>query len=60
MQKWELCRTLEEARRAKAARSTDIDRGEFTPLPKTMLHAYALDVERYQGTSRRGFRERIL
>jgi hypothetical protein len=26
-QRWESCRTLEEARRAKAARQTDIGRG---------------------------------
>ena len=28
-QKWESARTLDEARRAKAARTTDIERGEF-------------------------------
>jgi hypothetical protein len=28
-QRWESCRTLDEARRAKAARLTDIGRGDF-------------------------------
>ena len=33
-QRWESCRTLEEARRAKAARQTDIGRGEFEERSK--------------------------
>jgi integrase len=56
-QRWESCRTLDEARRAKAARSTDVARGEFSPLHRVTLREYALDwIERYQGTGRRGFR----
>src|ERR1700759_5157183 len=57
-QRWESCRTLEEARRAKAARQTDISRGEFDRRPQVTLHQYARDwIERYHGTGRRGFRE---
>jgi integrase len=57
-QKWESCRTLEEARRAKAARTTDIERGEFEQRSRVTLHEYAREwVERYQGRGRRGFRE---
>lgn len=57
-QKWESARTLEEARRAKAARVTDIGRGEFEEQSRVALHAYAREwVERYQGRGRRGFRE---
>jgi integrase len=58
VQRWESCRTLEEARRAKSARSTDIGRGEFQERSRVTLREYALDwIERYQGTGRRGFRE---
>jgi integrase len=57
-QRWESCRTLDEARRAKAARATDIGRGEFEERSRIALHEYAREwVERYQGTGRRGFRE---
>lgn len=57
-QRWESCRTLDEARRAKAARATDIRRGEFQDHSRTTLHDYAREwIERYQGTGRRGFRE---
>jgi integrase len=57
-QRWESCRTLEEARRAKSARSTDIARGEFEPRLRLTLREYALEwVERYQGRGRRGFRD---
>jgi len=57
-QRWESCRTLDEARRAKAARSTDIERGEHTERSRVTLHAYATEwIERYQGRGRRGFRE---
>jgi integrase len=58
-QRWgESCRTLEEARRAKAARTTDIERGEFEARSRVTLHEYAKDwIERYQGRGRRGFRE---
>jgi integrase len=57
-QRWESCRTLDEARRAKAARATDIERGEFEQRSRITLHEYAREwIERYQGTGRRGFRE---
>lgn len=57
-QRWESCRTLDEARRAKVARATDIGRGEFEERSRITLHEYAREwVERYQGTGRRGFRE---
>ena len=57
-QRWESCRTLDEARRAKAARATDIGRGEFEERSRITLHEYAHEwIERYQGTGRRGFRE---
>src|SRR5271156_1565987 len=57
-QRWESCRTLDEARRVKAARATDIERGEFEQHSRITLHEYASEwIERYQGTGRRGFRE---
>lgn len=57
-QRWESCRTLDEARRAKAARATDIGRGEFEERSRITLHEYAREwIERYQGTGRRGLRE---
>lgn len=57
-QHWESCRTLDEARRNKAARQTDLARGEFQEQSKITLHEYAREwVKRYQGTGRRGFRE---
>src|SRR5947209_14315865 len=57
-QRWESCRTLEEARRAKSARHTDIGRGEFEERSRVTLHEYLREwVERYQGTGRRGYRE---
>jgi integrase len=57
-QHWETCRTLDEARRAKAARSTEVARGEFEQRSRVTLSEYALDwVDRYQGRGRRGFRE---
>ncbi len=57
-QRWESCRTLDEARRAKAARATDIGRGEFEERSRITLQEYAREwIERYQGTGRRGFRE---
>jgi hypothetical protein len=55
---WETCRTLDEARRAKAARQTDIARGEFEQQSKITLHEFMTEwIERYQGTGRAGFRE---
>jgi integrase len=57
-QKWESCRTLEEARRAKSARTTDIGRGEFEARSRVTLHEYLRDwIDRYHGTGRRGYRE---
>jgi integrase len=57
-QKWESARTLEEARRKKAERTADIERGEFEGRSRVALHEYAREwVERYQGRGRRGFRE---
>src|SRR5437764_986338 len=57
-QRWESCRTLEEARRAKAARQTDIGRGEFEERSRVTLHDYLAEwIDRYHGTGRRGFRE---
>jgi len=57
-QRWESCRTLDEARRAKSARVTDIGRGEFEARSRVTLHEYAKEwVGRYQGRGRRGFRE---
>lgn len=57
-QRWESCRTLEDARRAKQARATDIERGEFEPRSRLTLHEYAREwVLRYNGRGRRGFRD---
>ncbi len=57
-QRWESCRTLEEARRAKSARQTDIGRGEFEDRSRVTVHEFLTEwVDRYQGTGRRGFRE---
>jgi hypothetical protein len=57
-QRYETFRTLDEARRAKAARTTDVERGEFDERSRVTLHEYAREwVTRYQGRGRRGFRE---
>jgi integrase len=57
-QRWESFRTLEEARRAKSARSTDIERGEFEERSRVTLREYAEPwIEQYLGRGRRGFRE---
>jgi integrase len=57
-QRWESCRTLEEARRAKSARLTDIGRGEFEERSRVTFRDYAAEwVGRYQGRGRRGFRD---
>ena len=57
-QRWGSARTLEEARRAKAATQTDVARGEFEQRSRVTLHEYLREwVERYQGTGRRGYRE---
>lgn len=57
-QRKEAASTIEEARRIKRSRETDIDRGEFQAQIKVTLHDYALEwIDRYQGNGRRGFRE---
>ena len=57
-QRKEAARTLDEARKVKAARSADVARGEFHPQSRERFREYAEAwVERYQGTGRRGFRE---
>jgi integrase len=57
-QKKESARTLDEARKLKAARTADIARGEFHEANRVTFHKYARDwVERYNGRGRRGFRE---
>ena len=57
-QRWETFGSEAQAKRAKAARITDISRGEFQELSRVTLHAYAKEwVERYQGRGKRGFRD---
>src|SRR5215212_7481733 len=57
-QRWESVRTLDEARKLKAAKMADLARGEFSELSTLTLHSYAREwIDRYQGTGRRGFRE---
>src|SRR4051812_38874022 len=57
-QKWESARTLDEARRAKAARTTDIERGEFETRSRVTLHEYAREwIGRYQGNGQHAIRE---
>ena len=57
-QRWESARTLDEARKLKAAQTADLARGEFSELSALMLHEYGREwIDRYQGTGRRGFRE---
>ena len=57
-QKWESRRTLDEARRAKAERETDVRRGQFHEDSKITLHAYAHQwIVAYTGRTSRGFRE---
>lgn len=56
-QKRESVRTMAEARRLKAARSTDVARGEFFEASQERFDEFARDwVERYQGKGR-GFRD---
>jgi integrase len=58
VQRWESCRTLDEARRAKRDRQSAADRGELDERSRVTLHEYAREwVERHQGRGRRGFRE---
>jgi integrase len=57
-QRWESARTLDEARRMRSARSTDIGRGEFEERSRVTLREYAEAwIERYLGRGRGGFRE---
>ncbi|MGI9020500.1 MAG: site-specific integrase [Solirubrobacterales bacterium] len=57
-QRKESARTLDEARRLKAARMTDRDRGEFQEQSRVKFRAYAEEwIDRYQGNGRRGFTE---
>lgn len=54
----ESARTLDEARRLKAARMADRDRGEFQELSRVKFRDYADEwIDRYQGNGRRGFTE---
>lgn len=57
-QRWESARTLDQARRLKAARTTDRDRGELHDQSRIRFRAYAEEwIDRYQGNGRRGFTE---
>jgi integrase len=57
-QKWESARTLDEARRKKSERHTDVGRGEFEERSRLPLREYAEAwIERYLGRGRGGFRE---
>src|SRR5436190_24028660 len=56
-QRKEFARTYSEARRLKAARQTDVSRGEFQEQTRITFGEYATEwIERYQGRGR-GFRE---
>lgn len=58
VQRWESARTLDEARRLKAARTADRDRGELQGQSRVRFRAYAEEwIDRYQGNGRRGFTE---
>lgn len=55
-QRWESCRTLDEARSAKAAHHTEVARGVHEARSTRTLDGCARDsIERYQGTGKRGF-----
>jgi integrase len=57
-QRWESARTLDEARNLKSERITDANRGELEERSTLRLHEYVAEwIDRYQGTSRRGFRD---
>ena len=50
--------TIDAARRLKAARTADRDRGEFAEQSRVSFRVYAEEwVDRYQGNGRRGFTE---
>ncbi len=56
----EAVRTLEQARKLKRSRESARDSGEFQEQSRLAFREYAEKwVERYQGTGRRGFRERV-
>jgi hypothetical protein len=57
-QRWESARTLDQARNLKSERITDPNRGELEERSTLKLHEYVAEwIDRYQGTSRRGFRD---
>ena len=57
-QVWETARTLKEARDAKAARKTDVRRGEFEERSKVTLHEYVRSwVKSYEGNGKHAIRE---
>jgi integrase len=57
-QRYESFGTLEKARRAKSARTTDIDRGEFRPQSRVTFHEYGIEwIDRYQGNGAHRIRE---
>jgi integrase len=57
-QRWESFRTLDEARRAKKARETDIGRGEFHEQSRETLHDYITAwIKTYQGNGKVAIRE---
>jgi hypothetical protein len=56
-QRWESTRSLEEARKIKAAREAGVASGEWQAASRATLHGYAAEwIERYQGRGR-GFRD---
>lgn len=58
VQRWESARTLDAARRLKAAKLADRDRGELHEQSRVKFRAYAEEwIECYQGNGRRGFTE---
>ena len=57
-QRKEACRTLDEARKLKAARNADVARGEFQTPTKITLREFLTEwIDRYTGNGKRGFRE---
>jgi integrase len=57
-QRWESARTLDDARKAKSAKATDIDRGEHQEDSRITLRVYATEwIERYVGRRSGGFRK---
>lgn len=57
-QRKESARTLDDARKVKAARETEVATGQHLPASRLRFEEYALEwVNRYQGRGSRGFRE---